>query len=179
MFINISLLHHHLSQEGIYTSCIKHSVRIQNDEISSLNHGVFFYTVTERIGNHCLLMSTFLHCSGTNNLLSKLISHTLCSVMFYNHLVRFWLQYRPIFYYFVCFFCFSSRNSLSCVRACVRACVRTCVCVCVCFSRPIAHNVLILSFVLGILWTVVGALSLSVQLSVNCYCLWLLIAGAK
>jgi len=49
MFINISLLHHHLSQEGIYTSCIKHSVRIQNDEISSLNHGVFFYTVTERI----------------------------------------------------------------------------------------------------------------------------------
>jgi len=173
MFINISLLHHHLSQEGIFTSCIKHSVRIQNDEISSLNHGVFFTPWLNELlmyGNHCLLMSTFPHCSGTNNLLSKLIFHTLCSVMFYNHLVRFWLQY-----YFVCFFVVFLLVILCRVCACVRACV----CVCVCFSRPIAHNVLILSFVLGILWTVVGALSLSVQLSVNCYCLWLLIAGAK
>ena len=40
-------------------------------------------------------------------------------------------------------------------------------------------NVLILSFVFS-LWAVVGAVcSRSVQLSVNCYCLRLLIAGEK
>ena len=57
---------------------------------------------TERIANvwtHCLLMLTFPHCPGLNNLLSKSIFHSLCSVISYNHLVRFRLQY--IFYIFM------------------------------------------------------------------------------
>jgi len=66
MFINILLLHHHLPQEGMHTSCIMHNGRIKNGEISSLNELLMY-------GTRCLLMLTFPHCPGINNLLSKLI----------------------------------------------------------------------------------------------------------
>jgi len=70
-------------------------VRIQNNEISSLNKLLMYET-------HCLLMLTFPRCPGLNNLLSKSIFHSSCSVTSYNYLVRFWLQY--IFYYVVSVF---------------------------------------------------------------------------
>jgi len=73
-YTDILLLHHHLSQEGIHTSCIKHSVRIQNDRIYSLNELLMH-------GTHCLLMLTFPYCSGSNNLLSELIFHSFYSAM--------------------------------------------------------------------------------------------------
>ena len=98
MFTNISCLRHQLSQDGIHTSCIKHSVRIENSEISSMNELLMH-------GTHCLLMLTFPRCPGLNNLFSKSIFHSFCSLMSHNHLVRFWRQH--IFYYFVCFLFFS------------------------------------------------------------------------
>jgi len=73
-YTDILLLHHHLSQEGIHTSCIKHSVRIQNDRIYSLNELLMH-------GTHCLLMLTFPHCPGSNNLLSELIFHSFYRAM--------------------------------------------------------------------------------------------------
>jgi len=62
-----------------------------------------------------------------------------CSVTSYSHLVRLWLQY--ILYYFVRVFCVFFSFVVDYV----------------CFSRLIAHNFLILSFVPS-LWAVVGAL---------------------
>jgi len=73
-YTDILLLLHHLSQEGIHTSCIKHSVRIQKDRIYSLNELLMY-------GTHCLLMLTFPHCPGSNNLLSELIFHSFYRTM--------------------------------------------------------------------------------------------------
>ena len=104
---------YHLSQERIHTSCIKHSVRIQNGEIALLNELLTYRT-------HCLLMP---YCPGLNNLLRKSIFHCFCSVISY--LVRFWLYSIYILLLWVC--------------CCVFFSPLSCKCVSVCFSSPIAR----------------------------------------
>jgi len=86
---------YHLSQERIHTSCIKHSVRIQNGEIALLNELLTYRT-------HCLLMP---YCPSLNNLLRKSIFHSFCSVISY--LVRFWLYSIYILLLWVCCCVFS------------------------------------------------------------------------
>ena len=87
--------------------------------------------------------------------------HSFCSVISYNHIVRFWLHY--IFYYFVCVLCVFF-SSLTCVRVYLigLSCIMS------------------WFYLLFLAYEQLSVLcSLSVQLSVNCHCLWLLIAGAK
>ena len=79
MFINILLLHHHLSQEGIHASCIKQSAIIQNGKIFSMNELLMYGTACYNVD-----FSSLPRFKQSVEQVDFSVS-----AMFYNHLVRF------------------------------------------------------------------------------------------